>query len=222
MQFRINILLTLFAVFAMGSNNAVAQDITVSGTVVYASDHEPLAGAYVVPVGGGQGVCTDADGSFVLTVPASVRRINVSYVGLAPKLIEVMPDAPVTIPLTVSSAMLDEVVVAAFGEKRDRKGLGYAVQDLKSEDLNTMGTTSLTDAMMGKLSGVQIRPSSGAPGASSNITIRGVRSFSDNNSPLYVIDGMPVESTPDVVQSSTSMVRNASYADRSIDTIPMT
>lgn len=52
MQFRINILLTLFAVFAMGSNNAVAQDITVSGTVVYASDHEPLAGAYVVPVGG--------------------------------------------------------------------------------------------------------------------------------------------------------------------------
>ena len=220
MQFRINILLTLFAVFAMGSNNAVAQDITVSGTVVYASDHEPLAGAYVVPVGGGQGVCTDADGSFVLTVPASVRRINVSYVGLAPKLIEVMPDAPVTIPLTVSSAMLDEVVVAAFGEKRDRKGLGYAVQDLKSEDLNTMGTTSLTDAMMGKLSGVQIRPSSGAPGASSNITIRGVRSFSDNNSPLYVIDGMPVESTPDVVQSSTSMVRNASYADRSIDINP--
>ena len=82
-------------------------------------------------------------------------------------------DAPMLIKLSSADNTLDEVVVTAFGMKKERKGLGYAVQDLKAEDLNTDGTTSLASAMQGKLTGVDIRPSSGAPGASSQIVIRG-------------------------------------------------
>ena len=187
-------LLSLLLTFLTVSVSAIAQEITIQGKVVFSGDNEPLIGATIIPVGGGTGVSTDIDGNFSLKVPDTVKKINVSYVGMTTQQVDVTPGQPMTIALSTSEAMLDEVVVTAFGVKRDRKGLGYAVQDLKAEDLNTAGTTSLSSAMQGKLSGVEIRPSSGAPGASSNITIRGVRSFSDNNAPLYVIDGIDRES----------------------------
>ena len=213
------IVLILVAAITM-SLSLSAQNRTVRGIVfgVY-NGTDPLVGATVMGVGTNIGVTTDINGVFDITLPESVKKILVSYVGMKPQEFDITPDKEMVVTLQ-SDTSLDEVVVTAFGMKRDRKGLGYAVQDLKAEDLNTSGTTSLSSAMQGKLSGVEIRPSSGAPGASSNITIRGVRSFSGNNAPLYVIDGMPVESTPDVVQTANSMVSNASYADRSIDINP--
>lgn len=120
--------------------------------------------------------------------------------------------------LNSDAEMLDEVVVTAMGIKRDRKALGYAAQDLKSEQLNKSGTTSLANAIQGKLTGVDIRQSSGAPGASSQIVIRGARSFDGNNQPLYVIDGMPINTTADF--DTGSSVSGANYADRSIDINP--
>lgn len=205
-------LLTMF-VFTV----AVAQSRTVSGVVVFAGDDEPIVGAAILPVGGGHGVATDMDGRFSISVPASVTKINVSYVGMVTRQVEIT-NSPMTIKLESSDNKLNEVVVTAFGMKKERKGLGYAVQDLSAEDLNTDGTTSLASALQGKLTGVDIRPSSGAPGASSQIVIRGARSFSGNNSPLYVIDGMPVESTPDF--GTGNSVTDANIADRSIDFNP--
>lgn len=212
------LLLTLSAAAGLAITVS-AQNRTITGTVTYAGDNEPLAGATVIPVGHGAGVATDADGHFTLTVGPDVKKINVSYVGMVTRQLAVGAE-PMDIKLNTSENALDEVVVTAFGVKRDRKGLGYAVQDIKAEDLNTSGTTSLASAMQGKLSGVEIKPSSGAPGASSNITIRGVRSFSGNNAPLYVVDGMPIESTPDYVQTGNEIVTGANYADRSIDINP--
>lgn len=211
--------LLLVAVITI-SLSVLAQDRQVKGIVFGAyNGNEPLVGATVMGVGTKIGVVTDINGVFDITLPTTVKKILVSYVGMRPQEFDIIPGQEMVVTLE-SETSLDEVVVTAFGMKRDRKGLGYAVQDLKAEDLNTAGTTSLSSAMQGKLSGVEIRPSSGAPGASSNITIRGVRSFSGNNSPLYVIDGMPIESTPDVVQTANGMVTNAGYADRSIDINP--
>ncbi len=208
--------LLLVAVITI-SLSVLAQDRQVKGIVFGAyNGNEPLVGATVMGVGTKIGVVTDINGVFDITLPTTVKKILVSYVGMRPQEFDIIPGQEMVVTLE-SETSLDEVVVTAFGMKRDRKGLGYAVQDLKAEDLNTAGTTSLSSAMQGKLSGVEIRPSSGA---SSNITIRGVRSFSGNNSPLYVIDGMPIESTPDVVQTANGMVSNASYSDRSIDINP--
>lgn len=120
--------------------------------------------------------------------------------------------------LSSDSEQLDEVVVTAMGIKRDRKALGYAAQDLKSDQLNKSGTTSLASAIQGKLTGVDIRQSSGAPGASSQIIIRGARSFDGNNQPLYVVDGMPINTTADF--DTGNSVSGANYADRSIDINP--
>ena len=189
----------------------------VEGVVVFADDKEPLIGASVLPVGTTMGVSTDIDGRFAFVVPASVTKLNVSYVGMTTRQVDITPGF-MTIELKSADNQLSEVVVTAMGMKRERKGLGYAVQDLKAEDLNTDGTTSLASAMQGKLTGVDIRPSSGAPGASSQIIIRGARSFDGNNAPLYVVDGMPVESTPDF--STGSSVTGANMADRSIDINP--
>ncbi|MDE6409447.1 MAG: SusC/RagA family TonB-linked outer membrane protein [Muribaculaceae bacterium] len=114
--------------------------------------------------------------------------------------------------------VLDEVVVTALGIGRERKSLGYAVSDLSEKDINTSGVTSITSAIQGKVSGVDIRPSSSSPGASSQIVIRGARSFSDSNRPLYVIDGMPVAANPDF--STGNSTKGANLADRSIDFNP--
>ena len=128
------------------------------------------------------------------------------------------PNKPDSLAISAYDTTLDEIVVTALGIGKERKSLGYSVTDLRSEELNTSGTTSLTSAIQGKVSGVDIRPSSSSPGASSQIVIRGARSFSDSNRPLYVIDGMPVAANPDY--STGNSTRGADLADRSIDFNP--
>jgi len=131
---------------------------------------------------------------------------------------EVAVKSNVRITLKPDAQVLDEIVVTAMGIKRDRKALGYAAQDLKADDLNKSGTTSLANAIQGKLTGVDVRQSSGAPGASSQIIIRGARSFDGNNQPLYVIDGMPINTQADY--DTGNSVTGANLSDRSIDINP--
>lgn len=126
------------------------------------------------------------------------------------------------IVLKPDTQVLDEVVVTALGISREKKALGYAVQDVKADKLTQAGNSNLAGALQGKVSGLDIKPSSGMPGASSQITIRGARSFSGDNTPLYVIDGMPVTSTPDVntdIQNNGS-VSGADFANRAVDIDP--
>ncbi|MGL5317241.1 MAG: TonB-dependent receptor plug domain-containing protein, partial [Bacteroidales bacterium] len=188
----------------------------VSGTVLSAEDGQPVVGAAVMAKGTTVGTVTDFDGKFHLNVPEGVKILKFTYVGMNPLEETVKPN--MIVKMTSSSQDLDEVVVTAMGMKRDRKALGYAAQDLKSDQLNTEGTTSLASAIQGKLTGVDIRQSSGMPGASAQINIRGARSFSGNNQPLYVVDGMPISSEPDF--STGNSVTGANISDRSIDINP--
>lgn len=119
---------------------------------------------------------------------------------------------------SVAPGILEELVVTALGVGRERASLGYSVAELTASDLDTYGSTSLEAALQGKVSGLDIRPSSGSPGASAQIVIRGARSFTGDNMPLFVIDGMPVESAPDF--STGNSTRGANHADRLIDINP--
>lgn len=209
----------LFLFFALLCSVAVfgaAQDRTISGKVIFADDNEPIIGATILVPGTSIGTSSDLDGNFSLKVPPSATHLIVSYIGMATRQVPITEQ--MNIVLENADHKIDEVVVTALGMKRDRKGLGYAAQDLKGSDLNKAGTTGLSDALQGKLSGVDIRPSSGMPGASSQIIIRGARSFTGNNTPLYVVDGMPIQSTPDF--STGQSVTGTDYADRSIDIDP--
>lgn len=200
---------------AMSAGVVSAQTSKVTGKVI-GEDGEPVIGAAIIVKGTTVGTVTDFDGNFSLNVPAEGKHLVISFIGMKSQEVAVKPQ--VSVKLMADTQDLDEVVVTAMGIKRERKALGYAAQDLKSDELNKAGTTSLASAIQGKLTGVEIRQSSGAPGASSQITIRGARSFDGNNQPLYVIDGMPINTSADY--STGSSVSGANFADRSIDINP--
>ena len=209
-------LLMFLAGLFLSIGMAVAQ-MQVKGTVVSSEDGEPVVGASVMVSGTKTGSITGADGKFALSAPEGTKLV-VSYLGMHPKTVTVPRSGELKIKLDPDNKVLDEVVVTAMGITREKKALGYASQVLNAKDLNTAGTSSLASAMQGKLTGVDIRTSSGAPGASAQIVIRGARSFDGNNTPLYVVDGMPISSTPDF--DTGKSVTGSDYASRTIDLNP--
>jgi TonB-linked SusC/RagA family outer membrane protein len=170
--------------------SAVAQHKVVSGTVVYAGDDEPLPGATVLPVGGGQGTSTDLDGKFTLNVPASVTKLKVSYVGMIEKIVDAGKD--ITVKLDNSENNLDEVMVVAYGTAKKSAYTGSA-SVVKAEQLEQRQVTNAVNALAGTVAGAQIIQTSGQPGTSPSVYIRGVGSLSTSAQPLYVVDGMPFD-----------------------------
>ena len=204
----------------IGISTVVAQNTKVAGSVISADDGLPVIGASIVVKVTMVGTVTDYDGNFTLEVPSNGKVLIVSYVGMLTQEVPVSPN--VRVVLKSDTQNLDEVVVTAMGISKEKKALGYAVQDVKGEKLTQAANSNLAGALQGKVSGLDIKPSSGMPGASSQITIRGARSFSGDNTPLYVIDGMPVTSTPDVdtdLQNNGS-VSGADFANRAVDIDP--
>ena len=169
---------------------AAAQNRTASGTV--SDGTGPVVGAGVVVAGTANGVITDVNGAFSLyNVPVGAT-IQVSCIGYVPAEY-VFDGSPADIVLKEDSELLDEVVVTALGISREKKSLGYAVQDVKSEALNRGGSANLSDALQGKIAGLQISNSGTGVGGSTRVVIRGASSLSDNNEPLYVVDGVPYD-----------------------------
>ena len=188
----------------------------VNGTVFSEEDQEPIIGATVRIDGVKIGMLTDANGNFSLTMPQGKTKLKISYVGYVPQTVTAKNGMKVYLKPDVTS--LDEVVVTAMGIKREKKALGYAAQELKADKLTEAASTSLSSALQGKVSGVEISPSSGMPGASAKITIRGSRSFTGDNTPLYVVDGMPIASTSDI--DTQNSVTGTDFANRSVDIDP--
>ena len=171
---------------------ASAQTRTVKGTVVYAGDQEPLPGATILPVGGGNGVATDIDGNFTLEVPSKVTMLNVSYVGMVTKQVAIT-SGDMRIELTNSENNLDEVMVVAYGTAKKSTYTGSAAV-VKAEDINKVQSSNAVNALNGKVSGVQMNNASGQPGATSpTIRIRGISSINAGSAPLYIVDGAPYD-----------------------------
>lgn len=178
---------------------AAAQQRTITGIVVSSVKEEgALPGVSVSVKGTTIGITTDLNGKFSLAVPGDAATLVFSYIGMKKQEVDIGNRSVIDVVLEPDILGLEEVVVSAFGISREKKALGYAVQDVRNDVIERTGNTDLAGAMQGKLAGIDIRPSSGMPGASSQIVIRGARSLTGNNTPLYVIDGMPVASTSDI------------------------
>jgi len=212
---RIKVLLSMLLLSA--GLMASAQTISVRGVVKDSSTGESIPAASVIVKGTSNGTITDNDGNYTISV-ASDASLVVSSIGYRTQEVAVEGRRSIDIELLPDIEFLDEVVVTAMGISREKKALGYAVQDLKSDELVHAASASLSSALQGKLSGVEISSSSGMPGASSKIVIRGARSLDGNNTPLYVVDGMPVASTPDI--GTGNSVTGSDYAGRSLDIDP--
>ncbi|MDP2888881.1 MAG: SusC/RagA family TonB-linked outer membrane protein, partial [Bacteroidota bacterium] len=211
-------IMLLLAFFAVGLTTLMAQTREITGKVTSADDGGAMPGVSISVKGTTLGTISDTDGNFRLRIPTDAKTLVFSFVGMSPTELAIGTQLIYNAQLKSQDIAVDEVVVTAFGMRRDRKALGYAVQDVKSEELTRTGSSSVATALQGKLSGVEIKPSSGMPGASTQITIRGARSFSGNNTPLYVIDGMPVASTADY--STGNSVTGTDIANRAVDIDP--
>lgn len=171
-------------------NIVLAQNRKITGTVISAEDNEPVIGAAVVVRGTQIGMVTDVDGVFTLEVPSSAKTLVISYLGM--KTQEVVIKDGLKIILESDSQSLDEVVVTAMGISREKKSLGYAIQEVNSEELTKAGQISMTGALSGKVAGVQVNQFGGSVGASSRISVRGNSSLSADQQPLIVVDGVPI------------------------------
>lgn len=210
-------LMLLLACLFVSIRLVTAQTSQVTGTVMGEEDGLPVVGASVLVTGTTIGTITDIDGKFTLSnLPSSAKTLQISYIGMKTQEVAIKPDLHIV--LYPDAQQMDEVVVTAMGISREKKALGYAVQDIKADELTQGASTNLATALQGKVSGVDITPSSGMPGASSKITIRGSRSFTGNNTPLYVVDGMPISSTSDM--DTFNSVTGADYSNRAIDIDP--
>ncbi len=163
-----------------------AQNITVKG-IVKDTDGEALIGASIVQKGTTNGITTNANGEFTISVPVK-SSITVSYIGYETQTISVNGRSSINVTLKPSSAMLDEVVAIGYGtvKKRDLTG---AVSSVTGAELTKVPATSAAQAMQGKAAGLNIVSQSSAPGASLNITVRGGTSITQSTEPLYIVDG---------------------------------
>ena len=191
---RVNAICRTLLVFAamLCGTAAFAQNVTVKGTILD-SDGLPLPGAAALIVGTTQGTISDENGDFSFEV-ASGATVEISCLGFVSQTITVGgADMDVTITLQPDTQLLDEVVVTALGITREEKTLGYALQEVNGESLLESRETNIANALTGKIAGVQIIRSSGGPGSSSKIQLRGNNSLTGLNQPLIVIDGTPMD-----------------------------
>jgi TonB-linked SusC/RagA family outer membrane protein len=170
-----------------------AQNATVTGTVKSA-DGETLPGVSILIKETKQTTISDGRGAFSINAPDKGTLIF-SYIGFKSQEIQINKSAgPISVILQSSDNALDEVVVTALGISRQKKSLGYAVQELKGQDLAEAKESNLVNALAGKIAGVRVTNSQGSMG-SSRVVIRGETSIAGNNQPLFVVDGIPVDNS---------------------------
>lgn len=182
--------LTMFlAALLLSAVGAVAQT-QVNGTVVSQDDGEPVVGATVMVVGTQVGAVTDINGKFSLTCPKGKSTLRITYVGMEP--IEVGARPNMRILLTSDKQALDEVIVVAYGTTKKSSFTGSA-ENISADKLELRPITNVAKGIEGQASGVQVTSSSGQPGSSPNIRIRGFGSINASSAPLYVVDGAPYD-----------------------------
>lgn len=185
-----NLMFTL-ACLIVGVGLATAQTTKVTGVVTAQEDGLPIVGASVLVLGTSLGTITDIDGQFTLsTVPSTAKALRVSYVGMTPQEVTIK-SGNLNIIMQSDAKVLDEVIVTALGISREKKALGYSVQEVGAAELTKGGQLNVGSALSGKVAGVQITQAGGAVGSSQRIVVRGNSSFG-NNQPLIVVDGVPI------------------------------
>jgi len=187
--------LTIFLAFLLFVGFTVQAQMQISGTVTGAEDGQPIPGVSVVVKDNTTiGTTTDIDGKFSITVPSSAQALIFSFVGMKSQ--EVMINNRTVIDIVIEAEFLemDEVVVTALGITRDKKALGYSIQEISGEEINTVRETNFVNSLSGKVSGVSIK-SPNTMGGSANIVIRGNASLLGNNQALFVVDGIPVDNS---------------------------
>lgn len=166
---------------------------TIKVTGIVKDNVGPIVGASISEKGTTNSTVTNIDGNFTLNVKSGATLV-VSYIGM--KSVEVKASAkPMTIMLEDDSKLLNEVVVTALGIKRDRKALGYGLDEVKGEAFEKAKETNVINSMAGRVAGLVVSQTAGGPSGSTRVLLRGNTEMTGNNQPLYVVDGVPLDNT---------------------------
>jgi len=169
-----------------------AQSKTITGKVIDSKDGSPVVGASIIVKGATTGTTTTADGTFSMTVPESAGTLIISSVGFDALQVSIQGKNSVDVSLVATNSSLNEVVVIGYGTSR-KKDLTGSVASVQSKDFNKGPITNPDQLLQGKVAGLQIINSSGQPGAATIVKIRGNNSIRSGNTPLYVVDGIPLD-----------------------------
>jgi TonB-linked SusC/RagA family outer membrane protein len=171
-----------------------SQTRQVTGKVTSTEDNSPLPGTNITVKGTTRGTTTGADGTYQLMVSDAATLVFTSL-GYEKKEIKVGTQSVIDLKMVTAVSALDEVVVTALGVKQEKRALGYSVQEVKGDEIAQTGRGNFLMSMQGRVAGLTMTPTTGLPGASAQIQLRGAASIGGNNSPLFVIDGLPVSNS---------------------------
>lgn len=193
-----NLRFALVAATLTMSANGFAQTV-IKGNVTD-NTGEPIIGASVIEQGTNTGGVTDLDGNFTITLTGNSKKLKISYVGMKPQVVNVSGKSTINVKLEDDSNSLNDVVVIGYGAVK-KKDLTGAVATVDNKALTQVPVASASEALTGKMPGVQITTTEGSPDADVKIRVRGGGSITQSNDPLYIVDGFPVETISDIPAS---------------------
>ena len=211
------------AVCSLLAVSTMAQTRILSGNVKDAKG-DALVGVSVLVEGTTAGTYTDADGNFSLAAPKEGTTLVVKYLGMKTQKFSIGSTTNFNVAMEDDVLGLDAVVVTAIGMTAEKKALGYSVQDVSGDKLTQAGNGNTITALSGKVAGLEVISSSGAPGSAAYIQIRGATSITGDNAPLFVVDGIPVDNTqnfsgnPDNL--GNNLLESVNNSNRGIDLNP--
>ncbi|RKS55370.1 TonB-linked SusC/RagA family outer membrane protein [Gillisia mitskevichiae] len=196
---------------------AFAQERMLTGTVMDGKGL-PVTGASVYIKDTNKGTVTNMDGKFTLNAPENIDAILViSSLGFDTQELKLGTQTTFNVTLVENLEGLDEVVVTALGIKREKKALGYSVTEIKGEAIAETQRENFVNGLAGRVAGVEVNSTSGLPGASTSIVIRGISSLSGSNQPLFVVDGLPISNNTTSTAIFASSVSGTSFDNRGVD-----
>ena len=195
----------ILALLCLGTSlSLAAQTLKITG-VVTDENGEPLMGAGVFVEGTTTGTVTGLDGDYELVVPQNAANLVFSFIGLADQTVAIAGRTKIDVQLKPDATFLDEVVVVGYATVTRRDVVG-SISSVNSEALNQVPVASVTEAMAGKMAGVQVTTTEGNPDADIKIRVRGAGSITQDSSPLYIVDGFPMESISDIPASDIQSI----------------
>jgi ferric enterobactin receptor len=216
------------AIILLTSLQIFSQTRTISGTVVSNEDNSPLIGVTILDQNNNRKTTTNADGYFTLAAEKG-HTLVFTYVGFKRRDIVVGDENVITVKLTSTGQELSTVVVTAYGQRRNKRDLSYQAQEVKGDEIAQTQRDNWINGLAGRVAGANITPTSGVPGASTSIILRGAVSLGGSNQPLFVVDGVPYDNQTLnqenlIAASNASGVgfanRNSDYGNRAGDINP--
>ena len=184
-------LLLFMVMVSFLATSVMAQERTISGRVTGEETGTPVPGVNVILKGTTVGTVTDIDGNYKLNVPEEGGTLVYSFIGLTTEEVRIGDQTVINMGMTADIRQLSEVVVTALGIEREERSLGYSIQEVDGEEMNTVPTDNFLNSLSGRVAGLQIKNNTNF-GGSNNVVIRGQTSLTQNNQPLFVVDGVPI------------------------------